>query len=384
MTPLRVCFRVLSLLVFVSTGAVAQSSQASRLAAVPQNRQVGRQMTVLRETLNIDCFAKSERLACSSSSVLEVENALDSLAVFVLEVDPLATSLTVGGKDVTLSTPEGQFVKNGISPLPRGRTEIRVAIPKAFEMDASAQAAEVITPVIVTRHPLLGRYPGRPAGVELTLQSVASSKRWKDVRQTRIVVTYPGDWERLSNIPPCTTAPVTDQGCVTELEDGRVKLEWTTDSEVDNPQGISRLLPLAPEERIMTNGGLLFGLGWGGGGDCLWCLEASRFRLGYEWGINTRDLLGFTVEYSVTERVLLVPTVDRAILPNLGNIPAVTLGVGFPLMVSPEVKAGIRGQVGFTWPLKKTASVGFVGTVDHLLGHKEFRHPVGVGLTLGL
>jgi hypothetical protein len=106
--------------------------------------------------------------------------------------------------------------------------------------------------------------------------------------------------------------------------------------------------------------------------------------VGYEWGINTRDLVALTVEYSVVDRVLVVPTVDRAILPNLGIIPAITLGVGAPLMVSPEVKAGIRGQVGLTWPIRKKASVGFVGTLDHLLGRTEFRHPVGVGLTFGI
>jgi hypothetical protein len=76
--------------------------------------------------------------------------------------------------------------------------------------------------------------------------------------------------------------------------------------------------------------------------------------------------------------------VERAILPNLGRIPAIAAGIGFPVIISPDLQAGIRGQLSLTWPLKRTASLGFFATLDHLLGEKEFHHPVGIGLQLGI
>ena len=213
---------------------------------------------------------------------------------------------------------------------------------------------------------------------------MAVTKRWKAVKRTRITVVYPGDWEQLSQIPECSNAEVTETGCAKKLEDGNVELQWVSIASSENHQPISRLLPLAPKGGLLTNGGFLFGLGWGGGGDCLGCVDATRARVAYEVGINTRDLLAFAVEYSPTKRLLLVPTVDRAVFPNLGVIPAITVGVGLPLRVSSELEAGVRGQASLTWPVRKTVSLGVVGMVDILLRANGFHTPVGVGLQMGI
>jgi hypothetical protein len=381
--PRRVGFLLLGMLLS-PIGAWAQKHQVTRFSAVPQNRVIGRTFPVVEEILRIDCVASNQHLSCSSESELIVENSTGSVGELTLEVDLHASQLKVFSREVPLLEPEGQFVKNGVVALNPGTTRITVTIPNAFEVDASVQASTVIAPVIVTRHPQLARYPGRPTGAELTLQSVAATKRWKEVRQTRILVTYPGDWERLTGIPECTKATATEVGCTKPAPDGRVTLEWVTQPNTDSLKPISRLFPLAPEGPLLTNGGLLLGIGWGGGGGCLGCIEAARFRVGYETGINIRDLLGLFIEYSPSERVMLIPTLERAILPNLGRIPAMTAGIGFPVKISPDLQAGIRGQLSLTWPLRRTASLGFFATLDHLLGENKFHHPVGIGLQLGI
>jgi hypothetical protein len=78
-------------------------------------------------------------------------------------------------------------------------------------------------------------------------------------------------------------------------------------------------------------------------------------------------LLAFAGEFSPSDRLTVIPSLDYALTPNLWQwVPATTVGLGVPVQVTPDLSAGARAQVSVTWPVFSLFSVGLSGMLDLL------------------
>ncbi|MGC4064683.1 MAG: hypothetical protein QM784_08580 [Polyangiaceae bacterium] len=364
--------------------AWAEDTSAGRLVAVPQSRAVGNSLTVLDENVVVTCRATGTHLRCSSLGQLVVLNPTGAALSMTLEVDETATTLTIDGRVVPLHIPEGQRVKAGEVTLPSGKSRIVVAQPRAFEREAGARAAEVISSVIVTRHPQLGRSPGRPLGAELSLQSIGVTRRWKSVQNTRLTVEFPSNWQLQPEFADCGEAPIPANGCVrAKTADSDVALWHVESTETASP--LSTLVTLSPKSGPLSNGGVLVGLGWGGGDGCLGCTEALRVRAGYEMGLRSWGILGLVGEFSTGTTKVLVPSLDYAAFPYLGGwVPAVSVGMGLPVLLTSEGGGGMRWQMSGTWPVDSFCSVGMQLHLDAIMTPRGTEPRGALSLQVGL
>jgi hypothetical protein len=84
-----------------------------------------------------------------------------------------------------------------------------------------------------------------------------------------------------------------------------------------------------------------------------------RLRAGYELSSSRFTVHGLAVETDVRHQVLVVPYTDVG-SPNVFIIaPSVALGVGGPLRVWPDFRAGVRVQLTLSWPI-----VSLIGAFD--------------------
>jgi hypothetical protein len=373
-------------LVCFALGKVARAEDRSsgRLVAEPQSRAVGNRLTVIDENVVVTCRATGTRLDCSSLGQLVVHNPTGASLPVTLEVDATATTLTVNGSIVPLRTPEGQRVQSGETALPPGDSRVVVLQPRAFEMDAGAHAAEVVSSVIVTRHPQLGRPPGRPLGAELSLQSIGVTRRWKAVENTHVTLEFPSRWQLGPELPECGEMPVPASGCVRAITADRDEARWQVVAR-EGTLPLSTLVTLSPKSGPLTNGGVLAGAAWGGGDGCLGCVDALRIRAGYEVGLSSWGILGLVGEFSTGSTKMLVPSLDYAAFPYLGGwVPALSLGMGLPILLTSEGGGGMRWQLTGTWPVDSLCSVGLHAHLDAIMTPRGTEPRGGLSLQVGL
>jgi hypothetical protein len=364
--------------------AFAEDRGAARLAPVPQSRALGNTLMVLREDVEVTCRADGERLRCQSSGDLVVFNPSGAALPLTLEVDESATLLAVNDLPVPLRSAEGQMVRAGDVVLPIGESRIHVLQPNAFDRDASARAAEVVSSVLVVRHPLLASAPGRPLGAELSMQSVGVTRRWKSVALTRFTLVYPSRWRIQPAFPECREGPSPASGCTSAASAATDAVRWEVDSSKASGH-LSALITLSPDWSPLSNGGVIAGAGWGGGDGCLACTEAMRVRAGYEMGLQSWGILGLVGEVSTGTTRMLVPSLDYAAFPYLGGFfPALSIGMGFPVLLTSEGGGGMRWQTTGTWPFASLFSLGLHVHVDVVMTPSGTEPRSGLSLQLGL
>jgi hypothetical protein len=358
------------------SAAFADDVRAQRLGAWPEDLDTGKALHVVDETLTVRCIAAGQVLECSSESRVAVANTRSEAVNATFEADPLARSLEVNGVSVPLKPRENRQFQTGEATLPAmpGRTMMSLSIPVAFHIDASAARSDLFHPVLVTMHPLLSQYPGKPSGAEIALQSVG--KFWKTVEQTRVVLQYPASWKWMPTAthpaepPDCPadagvpTAANEPQECRRHLASGVQEVVWSWSRSAGGGAPFVRSVALSPRAGPVFNGGFLVGAGWGGGAGCLGCAESIRLRAGYEIGIESAALLAVAGEFSPSDRFTIIPSFDVPVIPQMRAIPAVTFGFGVPVRATPDVQVGGRLQATLAWPAVSFASAGLVLAID--------------------
>jgi len=366
-----------------------QPVKAAQFSVWPQSKHRGQAMTVVNEQLVLECRAAGNILDCSSHSTLDVAYSFTTPTALTLEVADLpGINLEVNGAQVPLTKPLGSLVLNGQAEFPSDMTRARlvVHIPQALRVDASPRAGDLQLPTLVKRHPTMAQYPGPATAVSVPILSVAATLRWKTVTRTQARLRYPGQWELLPSVPECVAETPTQSGCTHALSDSERELVWEMATDGTKPALLRQEVALRPQRSYFSNGGLLVGLVWGGGGDCLGCSSAFRGRAAYEVGLSTWGLLGLAGEVAPRSRVTVIPTLNRVLwFPQFFHpFPAMAGGVGIPVRVSPNPMVGGRLEASLAWPVASLFSVGFGGTLDVFVTPSRLHPEAAAMLQFGL
>jgi len=380
--------------VAIATSLPAQAStgQANRLVPVPEVRDRQGKLTVVDEQIVVRCREHARYvLTCASEATLTVRNEVGEPVPLTLEADLLAGLLEIDGTAVPLVPNLSRMLQLADAVIPTGSHEIRLVIPTALHRDLSPEL-DLFDRVLNDRHPLAAEHPGEPFTAEITIQSAKKVRRWSRVEQTTVELTYPDRWhwrpsaEAVGPPPPCPPSggPASGlEGCSRDAPTGEPQAVWTFTS--SDRSWFERSIPLMPPSSIVAGGGPLFGATILGRSDDWDWAEAARVWAGYELGITDMFLLGILAEYSGAERFTAIPTLDVAILMQVGAIPAITAGLALPGRLWPEPELGFRLQLAASWTLGSTVSLGVVVPVEWFPGSASGAYPyAGGGVQLGM
>ncbi len=372
--------------------AQADQEQAARLSPVPEVRAIGRQLSVVDERIVVRCRDEQRYvLVCDSDARLTVDNPRDQPIELTLETDLRASRLALDGATLPLRADVDRMVRLTDATIPPGTHELRLWIANAYYGDMSP-ADDLFERVLSTRHPLFAEQPGNPFTAEITIQSAKKLRRWGAVAHTGVVLRYPERWrwrgsaESETAPPPCPAVgspPNGLVGCERPTNHGTTEVVWSFSS--TDPSAFARSVALTPPAPVVFDGGPLFGAALLGSTEQWDWAEALRLWAGYEIGITDWMLVGIAAEYSAAERLTAIPTIDIAVIPQLGAIPAVSLGMGFPGRLVPEPNLGLRLQLAATWTVASAVSIGLVVPAEMFPALEGSWYPyLGAGVQLGL
>lgn len=216
--------------------------------------------------------------------------------------------------------------------------EIRRSIPERV-VDASALAS---------RHLLVSPGP-RARGASLFVVSPAAAIERASTRAGlayagAIAASAPSDWRfEIRGDRACPVAVTPFGRCAApdtaREEQGGVATETTWAA----PLGSDLVLGAGAYDEtpaLVTNGGPLVGAGWAFGHDA-----GFRARFGWEVGLGSGGVLAsIAADSDLSRRLVVAPVVSVASRGALLR-PSVSAGVGAPVMIAPDVRAGGRVQL---------------------------------------
>lgn len=300
-------------------------------------------LVVESETLEVTCNGQSRCLMCRGRSHLAVRNDTDFDERVRLEVFETATGVELGSRQLPVAGPvdgagNRRLAAAVVFPA-HGRTELTVEHAAGFRWCGGPEAGDVVSPVLVSRHPVASSYPGSPTPVEIILQG-SHPRRWRRIEREVAVLRYPERWA----LQPTSTLQVRALGA------GRMEGRLVSNAPTSASRAWQARAVLALREQRWFVGGPLAGVLYRvDGASADW--DDLALRLGYEWGIGAEWIAGVSGEYSAGGEELLVPSLDYALVPALGNCgPAVSAGFGAPVRLTRERAVGARLQLDATMP----------------------------------
>lgn len=364
----------LSAVLFTASLANANIAASRPEPAVASGLETaGTSLAVTAEELSITCVEGEghHEPACSFTATYTVTNATDApqsaLAAFAsvrsenvhvrrdgvaidreLSADERARLL--GGPT---RVPDDALSRRGFDlTLPAGATAQLVVDgqlkPGRFFVASYARSA------VETRHPLLGSQVPRSSTFHLDYL-VSPLRSWAAQPSVQVTVTLPKAWTTrfhvLSKQDARELAPALDASG--ESVTARFTLDGARDDELE--------LTLELPERVFFNGGVLLGVG--GAFDST---QRLRLRAGYQVAAPHWWLYSVTAETDARRELLLVAHVELATPSVLVVIPSASIGLGLPVRVLPDVRAGGRVLASLHWPW-----VGLVAALDVFPGASD-------------
>jgi hypothetical protein len=218
-------------------------------------------------------------------------------------------------------------------------------------------------PAVQARHLLFGSRTPEKSVFDLEYL-VAPLRTWRGDPRIDVRIVYPSRW-RLSIAG--------DRG-------------WSTASAGSSKVVTARLasheappvLDLEIEERapLLTPGGVLVGIGgsFAPGG------PRPRGRIGYEIAAPRWLLYSLTADTNFRDRFIVTPMVEAA-SPAIIVVPSAGLGIGAPIQISPDPRAGVRFQAdAHFYPVGIVTSVDVYPRVGALRGFTEVSVLAQIGL----
>lgn len=188
-----------------------------------------------------------------------------------------------------------------------------------------------------TRHLLLGGAVPRSQRFDLQYL-VAPIRTWGPAPEIAVRLSYPARWRVALR---CTGAGARQPRIDRRVDGSRVSERFR----VAGQQTDALLLQIEAPRRLY-NGGVLLGIGGN--------LDDSgglRTRFGYEIALPEWLLWSLALDTNFRDDLVLAPGLELATRSYLGFIPSLGLGVGAPIRLAPERRAGVRAQLTVHWPL---------------------------------
>ena len=348
-----------TLLILLASASASAGAPPAFFGADAQTRTP---VVVTDEHMEVECHGGGTRLRCVGRSVMALHNPTGNEEVVVLVVDQEATGLTVDGEtaDMAGQPTSGEAVLLS-TPLVLAANEHRtleVRYDDPWLLDGSAAAGDILDPVLVTRHPLMAPYPGKPTPVQIDV-SGSNPRRWSGVERHSARIRFPSRW----TLQPSSTV------VASPVSEGRTDASARSDEPADRTPWRATAV-IAVEEQTFHNGGPILGVGvlWNDVENC-GKAECGRTKVGYEVGVGSAVILGMSGEFGGDREEVLAPVVEYGLVPSmpgLPGVPSVGLGLGMPVRITAKRAAGLRIQATAMWPSIGDSSVGIVGYGEHL------------------
>ncbi|MEW5737614.1 MAG: hypothetical protein AB1938_01745 [Myxococcota bacterium] len=315
----------------------------------------GTALAVTAEALSITCEEVRREPACTFTAVYTVENPTDTqqsaLAAFA-GVRAEAVRVTRDGVaiDRPLTDEERERLSLGRT-LARQEVVERRGVEMTLEPGASTRlsvtgrlnpgryfVASYTESPVTTRHPLLGSEVPRSDTFHLDYL-VSPLRTWAKQPMVQVTLSLPSAW--------VTRVHVLSVGGAREVEPaltakaGVTVRDFTLDGARDEELKVAFELP----PRRFFNGGVLLGVGgvFDSG-------ARLRLRAGYQVAAPHWWLYSLVGETDARSEVLVVPSIEVATPSLLVVIPSAALGLGVPVRLAPDVRAGLRVQGSLHWP----------------------------------
>jgi hypothetical protein len=334
-------------------------------------------LVVASEDLSFECHTKRALGECDMRAAYRIanpSNARETITAAFATYDATGIAITVDGAPVQLSQVTSPVAGE---PAAGSRGAMPVNARVGFPLDIPGGGARV---VVVTAVVPLGRFhqsrgysqPPAPAwhpwaGQALDTGSLtldylmAPINSWAGVGNITISVRYPSWWSLrgrlvghgrfVGNTADLSAKAEPAQDLTwTETRDGGAIVARTKTSGRQRERLAIELTPLPP---ILENGG-----GFIGAGGRIGSHGGPRFRVGYDVALRQILMVSLAAESDLTHMMQIVPAAELA-TPAVWFLPSVGIGLGVPIQVRPDTRAGVRIEGSIHWfPL------GFVTALD--------------------
>lgn len=324
----------------------------------------GTALAVTAEDLAVTCVEARGEPACTFTARYTVHNPTDApqaaLAAFAsVRAEDVHVLQDGAAIDRELSADERTRLKRGPAPVPdealsrRGFT-LTLAAGASTQLVVTGQlrpgrffVPSYATSPVETRHPLLGS--AGPRSTTFNLDYLVSPLRsWAAQPPVHVAVTLPKTWTTRFHV--LSKRDANELKPALDAAGESVTARFTLDGARDDQLQVALELP----ERVFFNGGVLLGVG--GAFDST---QRLRLRAGYQVAAPQWWLYSLVAETDARRELLLVATVEVASPSLLVVIPSASIGLGLPVRVLPDVRAGGRVQLSLHWPF-----VGVVAALD--------------------
>ena len=286
------------------------------------------------EQVVVDCVGSDETLSCSLQSSTRVANRGTSATITTMDAS------TSNGREVRLLVDD----KVVAAPILGGDVRFPLAIAPGHERTVSIKAEATLraarplwtTAALVARHPWLSEDPSVKTASVRYCPSARGS--WAQSTLPAVTVYGPARWA----FDDDAWLRQADGNYTRLLGRACDELRWRTPS---------RATPI-------YHGGPIVGVGGTFG-------EGLRLRLGYEAGIGSWLVGSLYGETNADDEVVVAPVME-AVADAVFVLPSVGAGIGVPLRVAPDTRAGIRGQVTIMWGFGASFALDYYPTDEAL------------------
>jgi len=293
-------------------------------------------LRVLRDEITVTCVADERGLSCDVLGRYRYGNPGRDPVRAELSVEspsPAMVPLRVR-VDGRLRRLEGTRITPFDVP-PGG--EVTVELMGRMRLPEDYASIFFLTPALMTRHTVLGEEP-LPADASRLAYLPSDPERFTEgVSGPRVHVVAPSGWRVRS--PESTSA--------------------SRDTAGSEAPGSPWYVALQEQAKLLYHGGPFLAAGGTFG-------HGFLLRAGYEVGFHPLLLGSLAVESDLSDELAVTPLFEAA-LPTLVFIPSLGLGLGAPIRLLPETRAGLRVQ------LTASLLVSFVSSFDYFPADDEWR-----------
>lgn len=324
-------------------------------ASMPQAQYAGLQppqptsLVLGEESVDITCPPNDLALRCTVQAHYVVTNpgeARVELDVPIVAAGINDISATVDG---TASNPQARVLMIHLDP--GARSSIDIVFQLVFEgASASPKGWSEPQTAVQARHPLLGGVSGPGPAHPVIFRW---SRNWAQVLSRHFDVRYPSGW-KLHGSKWKAQGAITEQFISRDIAPGDEPVD--VDLRKKEPR-----LPVANGGPVVAVGGAL--------GD------GFRMRYGYEAGVLDWILPAVHADVNYAGLAVLTPSVDVATSAQL-PLPSLAVGLGMPVRIRPESRAGVRLK------LSAAMAVGVEATVDYYPADNDWESTLAARLSL--
>jgi hypothetical protein len=349
----------------LASGNIAAPIVRESLVAEPTPIAATR-LVVAREDLSFECYTKRALGECDMRAVYRIvnpSNARESITAAFATYDATAIAIRVDGLPTPLS-PVSTPVAGEPAPGSPGAKPVNARVGFPLDIPAGGAREVIVTGTVplgrihpssgYSQPPATAWHPWAGQALEigtLTLDYLmAPINSWAGVGDISITVRYPSWWSLHAHMLATRSDRAGETLRFTEEHDGSTLVASTKTSGRQRERLSIELTPLSP---ILENGGAFLGAGGRIGSH-----GGPRFRVGYDVALRQMVMASLSLESDLTHIMQIIPAAEIA-TPAVWFLPSVGLGLGVPLQVRPDTRAGVRIEGSIHWfPL------GFVTAFD--------------------